>query len=116
MDNYNKKKPEVKEDSKKPKFNWYWMWGLLLLVILGTWFLGPGSEKLPEMNEYEFTENFIKEGKVEKVEIVNKEIVQVYLTKEAYEADTSIKKVSRFNLSNEKSAHYIFKISDLESF
>ncbi|MEZ5007034.1 MAG: ATP-dependent zinc metalloprotease FtsH [Chitinophagales bacterium] len=110
----NKKKQEAKEGSNKPKFNWYWMWGLVLLAIVGTWFLGQ-TENYSAINEYEFTENFIKEGKVKRVDIVNKEVVQVYLTDAAYEADTSINKESKF-VSNKRGPHYVFKISDLESF
>ncbi len=113
MDNNNKKQ-EIKEGSKKPKFNWYWMWGLVLLAIIGTWFIGQG-DNYSEINEYAFTENFIKEKKVKRVEVVNKEVVQVYLTDDAYESDTAIKKDSKF-INNKRGPHYIFKISDLERF
>jgi AFG3 family protein len=112
----NKNKDKKDPKMKIQKFNWYWIWGFVLLALMGLWFVNqPISGKV--INEYTFTEDFLKKGKVEKLVIVNKEQVEVYLTKDAYKADTSLNKENKFGLNQKEiGPHYIFKVADLESF
>lgn len=65
---------------KGPKFNMYWIYGLIVLALIGLNFFGPGMQS-PEkqMSFAEFKDNYLEKGLVKKVVIVNKEVAEVYL-------------------------------------
>lgn len=72
----------------KPKFNSYWIIGVILLVMIGLQFISAGSG-LKEIDSNRFFQ-VLKNGDIEKLVIVNKEKVEVYiraerLTDAAYE-------------------------------
>jgi len=64
----------------KPKFNSYWIIGIILLAMIGIQFLGSGNN-LKEIDNNRFFQ-ILKEGDVEKIVIVNKEKVEVYIKPE----------------------------------
>jgi cell division protease FtsH len=64
----------------KPKFNSYWIIGIILLAMIGIQFLGSGNN-LKEIDSNRFF-NILKEGDVEKIVIVNKEKVEIYIKPE----------------------------------
>src|SRR5690606_36013406 len=67
---------------KPPKFNYYWLYGLIAIVLLGLQFFSF-QNTLQETNWQQFEQGMLKSGDVEKVIVVNKEIVEVYLTSAA---------------------------------
>ncbi len=64
----------------KPKFNSYWIIGVILLVMIGLQFLSAGSG-LKEIDSNRFFQ-VLKNGDIEKLVIVNKEKVEVYIRAE----------------------------------
>ncbi len=64
----------------KPKFNSYWIIGIILLVMIGIQFLSS-SGGLKEIDSNRFF-NILKNGDIEKLVIVNKEKVEVYIRAE----------------------------------
>jgi len=64
----------------KPKFNTYWIIGIILLAMIGIQFLGSGNS-LKEIDSNRFF-SILKEGDVEKIVIVNKEKVEIYIKTE----------------------------------
>jgi AFG3 family protein len=64
----------------KPKFNSYWIIGIILLVMIGIQFLSS-SGGLKEIDSNRFF-NILKNGDIEKLVIVNKEKVEVYIRPE----------------------------------
>ncbi len=64
----------------KPKFNSYWIIGIILLAMIGIQFLGSGNS-LKEIDNNRFFQ-ILEEGDVEKIVIVNKEKVEVYIKPE----------------------------------
>lgn len=113
MDNNNKK--QDKKESKAPKFSSYWIWAGILAILLGVFYYGQSYKTTPSINEYTFTEDYVKEGRVEKVDIINKERVEVYLTEAAKKTDTLLKD-NKIGINNKNVPQFVFKISDLESF
>ena len=82
------KKPEI----KKPKFNSYWIYGAIILVFLGIQLFGGGNWSQPKkITQTEF-ENYMRNGDVDKLEIVNRKIAKVYLTQEAKRKEVHSKK------------------------
>ncbi len=64
----------------KPKFNSYWIIGIILLAMIGIQFLSSGNN-LKEMDSNRFFQ-VLKKGDVEKIVIVNKEKVEIYIKPE----------------------------------
>ncbi|GAA4269391.1 ATP-dependent zinc metalloprotease FtsH [Hyunsoonleella aestuarii] len=68
---------------KKPKFSPYWIYGIIITIFLGTsLFSNSGFQEGKETNPTQFFQ-FVEDGDVDKVEIVNKRVAKVYLTKDA---------------------------------
>jgi cell division protease FtsH len=64
----------------KTKFNSYWIIGIILLVMIGIQFLSSGSD-LKEMDSNRFFQ-VLQNGDIEKIVIVNKEKVEIFIKPE----------------------------------
>ena len=97
MDNQQQpnEKPFSDKKPSKPKFNMWWIWGILILgfVIISFFPANPG--KKTNWNE---VEKMIVSNDVEKIEILNDRVVKVYLKKEALDNE-KYKDVKRSNNS-----------------
>lgn len=62
---------------KKPRFNFYWIYGILALVFLGINFLytGDNSKKV----QWTQLEEMLKQKDIKKIILVNKDIAEIYL-------------------------------------
>ncbi len=109
----NNKKSEL----KNPKFNSYWIYGAIIIVFIALNVFGGGSWSQPKKTTQGEFETLLRDGDVEKVEIVNRKIAKVYLTPEAKDKEkhTKNKKGSNF-LSDGKEASYQFEFGDLQNF
>ena len=76
---------ENKNLNKRPKLNPYWIYGIIITIFLGMQiFSGFGSQNPSTITPSKFIE-YLGEGDVSKIEIVNKREAKVYLTPEAME-------------------------------
>lgn len=66
--------------NNKPKFNSYWIIGIILLAMIGIQFLSSGGA-LKEIDSNRFF-YILKQGDVDKIVIVNKEKVEIYIKPE----------------------------------
>ena len=104
-----------KNKPTKPKFSPYWVYGIILAVFLGIQlFSGSGMETVKPTNPDQFLQ-YLKDGDVAKIEIVNRNEVKVYLTKEALEKDYH-KKTKSTSFLSVSSPNYTFEIGDLQNF
>lgn len=109
-----KEQPKNKEP-KKPKFSAYWIYAAIILVFLGiNFFSGSGFNEPAKTNPAEFL-NYLEQGDVEKVVIVNKALAQVYLTEEAKEKDIHAKAVQEEMFPGGDSPAYTFEFGSLEN-
>jgi cell division protease FtsH len=67
-----------KGNTPRPKFNVYWIYGIIGLAIIGTYFLNLGSGA-EEITRQRFEKEMLQSNDVEKIIIVNKERVEVYI-------------------------------------
>jgi AFG3 family protein len=67
-----------KGNTPRPKFNVYWIYGIIGLAIIGTYFLNLGSGA-EEITRQRFEKEMLQSHDVEKIIIVNKERVEVYI-------------------------------------
>ncbi len=79
QDNKNNNEP------KKPRFNYYWIYGLIFLGLLAFSYFPSMNKGIEEISEVEFFHSYLNKDKVEKINIVNKEYVEVFLKEEAVE-------------------------------
>lgn len=121
------KKQNEKKSSKNPlnkipkpqspkNFNFYWVYGLLILVILAIEFM-PFDNKPKEINWQHFENTCFKSGDVDHLEIVNKEKVYVFIKKDSLVKDEykTVRTKAIGNTVNE-GPHYYFTIGDVASF
>jgi len=76
-------KPELPNSPKKPKFGMIWLYILLLAGFVGMHFLDIGSNKT-EVYYNEFAYDMLLTGDVEKIEIINKEVVEIHIKSENF--------------------------------
>jgi cell division protease FtsH len=67
-----------KGNMPRPKFNVYWIYGIIGLAIIGTYFLNLGSA-VEEITRQRFEKEMLQSYDVQKIIIVNKERVEVYI-------------------------------------
>jgi cell division protease FtsH len=110
----------MKNQKKQPKqtpFNQYWIFGSIVFVfLLLNIFSGTGSQSSESTTPYKFFE-YAANGDVEKIEIINKREVYVYLTRDAKLKDEhkSSSKNSLLSIAS-KNPNYRFEFGDLQNF
>jgi len=109
----NNKRPEI----KKPKFSAYWIYGAIFLIFISIQIFGSGSWSQPTKTTQSEFERFLRDGDVEKVELVNRKIAKVYLTSEA-KAKTihTNKEKNTFLAPGPNEPSYEFEFGDLQNF
>ncbi|HEY5687794.1 MAG TPA: ATP-dependent zinc metalloprotease FtsH [Yeosuana sp.] len=102
---------------KKPKFNPYWIYGIVIAVFLAIQvFSSVGSQEGSTTNPTQFLQ-FVADGDVAKVEIVNKRIAKVYLTREAEQKEIHKKSIPNTLIPTAtKLPNYKFEFGDLQIF
>ena len=106
-----------KKQNNKPKFNSYWLFGSIMLAfLLLNIFSGAGSQNSLTITPSKFFD-FVSNGDVERIEIINKREVYVYLTRDARIKDEH-KKSSKNSLLSiaSNSPNYSFEFGDLQNF
>ena len=106
-----------KKPQNKNSFNQYWIYGgIIFIFLLINLFSGSAGQDTISTTPSKFFE-FAKEGDVEKIEIINKREVRVYLTR-----DAELKDIHRNSVKStllpiaSKSANYKFEFGDLQNF
>ncbi|MCM8567946.1 ATP-dependent zinc metalloprotease FtsH [Gramella jeungdoensis] len=109
-------KPKKKLDPKKPKFSAYWIYAAIIIIFLGINFFGGGGFSEPaKTNPAEFKE-YLRDGDIKKVEIINRNLARVYLTDEAKQKDIHKKNVDPELFPTGESPSYTFQFGDLQNF
>tara|TARA_B110000305_G_scaffold106774_1_gene120117 strand:+ start:2807 stop:4804 length:1998 start_codon:yes stop_codon:yes gene_type:complete len=113
--NKNKKNNKSLINPKNFKFKIYWVYILIFLFFVGIQMIG--TEKASPTNWKNFNNKMLQEGKVDKLTIVNKEKVFIYIKKE-YLSEEQFKNVSKTPIGNSQNLgpHYFFEIGSVESF
>lgn len=112
--NYNK--GSEKSPKKGPKFNIYWVYAFIGIALLAM-NLFEFKSPTKELSSFkEFQQKFLQTGDVEKLVVVNKKVVEVYIKKDRLN-DPKYDEVSkgRFGAQN-PGPHYQFTIGSVESF
>ena len=110
----NKKKIK----GKLPKFNFYWIYGIVAVILISINLFNPVNTGILKSNYSEF-KSFIDNKQVRKVEVINKREARVYIFPDQLDQpphkDKNIPEKSVFGGPN-NGPHYIFIIPNNETF
>jgi AFG3 family protein len=111
----NRNKKNSGGEGKSPKFNYYWIYGIIALMLLALNFYQFSNPNTKKMDRNVFT-SALKNQDIGKLEVVNEKFAYVYLKetaldKEIYKDVTD----TRFGKSNE-GPHYNFETGPAEAF
>ena len=107
--------------NKPPKFSAYWIYAILIVLLLGlNLFTGGSLWQQPEKINQNLFEDYLRNGDVSKVVIVNKKEAEIYLTPEALEKEVHEKvkgnESSGNFLEDNKQPQYEFTLGDEQNF
>ena len=109
----------TKQPTNKPKFNSYWIYGLIILFFASTYFLGGDNNTSASKNiNITSFERYLNKGEIKEVTVINKNIAQVTLQRDALNSPDH-KKANSVNFLGQKNIngpHYVFEIGNLELF
>ncbi|MDN5348810.1 MAG: cell division protease FtsH [Bacteroidales bacterium] len=109
----NNKAP--KPGDNKPKFNFYWVYGLLALVFIGLQFLNwdTGAK---DLNKGELL-RMLQSKEVSKIDLVNREIAEIYLTDDARKKHFPDEQGGGVSETfGGTTADYVYRIGSIEGF
>ncbi|TDY11716.1 MULTISPECIES: ATP-dependent zinc metalloprotease FtsH [Flavobacteriaceae] len=109
---------ENKNTNKKPKLNPYWIYGIAIFAIIAFQLFsgGFGSQNVATTTPSQFLE-YLKNGDVSKIEIINRREAKVYLTEEAQDKEIHKKtKPSSIFPAMTPAPNYSFEFGDLQNF
>ncbi|MFY8204007.1 MAG: AAA family ATPase, partial [Sediminibacterium sp.] len=93
--NNKKKNSPLGDGPKMPKFNIYWIYGLIALSLFSARFFQMTPE-LTTTTEQEFKQVMLMRGDVERIDLVqNKEIVRVYIKVDSIHKDYYVQKFKK---------------------
>ncbi|PCJ81156.1 MAG: peptidase M41 [Flavobacteriales bacterium] len=102
--------------SKKP-FNFYWVYAVIAVLLLGTQFFKWGNNSFPT-DFKKFENNMLKSGDVEKVVVVTNELIaEIYIKLDKLDQDEyKSVRTTAFSDSKNKGPHYHMIIGSIDSF
>lgn len=97
-----------------PRFNIYWIYGIIVLVLIGMTLFGNNFNTAVESHSfYDFQNNYLNKGTVEKIVIVNNDLAEAQIKNSASQPVTPEKGL---RLGDEKNQVYSFRIGSIEQF
>lgn len=109
------KEQQKNKEPRKPKFSAYWIYAAIILVFLGiNWFSGSGFNEPAKTNPAEFL-NYLEQGDVKKVVIVNRSQAKVFLTEEAKAKDEHQEALQDELFPGGEAPAYTFEFGDLQN-
>ncbi|MFS2190156.1 ATP-dependent zinc metalloprotease FtsH [Mucilaginibacter sp. Mucisp84] len=110
--------PTANKNTKKkykPTFSWAWVYVIILLYLILSPFLSGDNVK--EITWQQFSKDMLSRKAVEKLEVINKEHVNVYI-KSSFAGDTAFKAAFKPVVGKglNYGPHYTFTIGSVESF
>jgi len=113
----NSQKPGMKPGNdnpnqrKGPKFNIYWIYGIILLAILGANFIGGNFGTTSSDHSFQEFKDYLDKGQVAKVTVINNDHVEVYL-----KPGTAQPAGKGPTATSDKNPAFAFKIGTVEQF
>lgn len=115
--NKNKQRPNLgnfKPGAKPPKFNPYWIYGVVIVIFLAiNYFSFGGGPVKTTWNEVKNT--MLANHDIERIVVVNRDEAQVYLKEDSYD-DYADKLNTGFGAPSRIGPHFVYTIGSVETF
>ena len=92
-----------------------WIYGVIIIFIVGYWMFGPGNG-VPVKSDWNTVAQMIEQGDVEKIQVVNRDLAEVYLKKDAADRYRKDAVDPRFRNMPETGAQLTFNIGSVDTF
>ena len=124
--NKNLNKPENKESNnpfsnlggkgngKKPKFNFYWIYGLLAVAFIAIQFLNWGDGA--KQTDWKDLKQMLEDGDLEKITLVNKEYAEIYIKPDKLNSEKYKDLEKNESLWGKKNPQYYYNVASPEVF
>ena len=109
----------TKQPTNKPKLSSYWIYALVILFFASTYFIGGDSSTSVSKNiNISSFERFLNKGEIKEVTVINKNLAQVTLHRDALNSPDhkNANSVNFLGQKNINGPHYVFEIGNLELF
>jgi cell division protease FtsH len=111
--NQDKKNTPNNKNIKTPKFNFYWIYGAIIVLIIGYQFFNSGNLGAKSLSQNEFT-TILTENDIDKIVIVNRSVANIYIKSEASEKEKH--KKNKGSLYSANTPMYNYSFGDLQNF
>ena len=109
----------TKQPTNRPKLSSYWIYALVILFFASTYFIsGDSSTSVSKNINISSFERFLNKGEIKEVTVINKNLAQVTLQRDALNSPDhkNANSVNFLGQKNINGPHYVFEIGDLELF
>ncbi len=101
---------------KAPRFNLYWIYGIIFLGFLAIYLFSFFESNTEKITQNEFLYEMLKSNDVDKIIVINKELVNIFIKEERLN-DEKYKDIGKSRFGNiNKGPHYFFQIGDVRDF
>ncbi len=121
MEDNSKQSPGLKpgndlNQKKGPKFNIYWIYGIIVMIILGVQIYGGSFNPIAAERSFQDFKKYYDSNKVAKLKVINKDHVEVYFKQGVPIPPTGNSKFTPSPAGNDKNPAFEFKIGTVEQF
>ncbi len=109
----DKKNAPNSKNIKTPKFNFYWIYGIVFILFLGYQFLNSGNLGSKKLSQNEF-KTILIENDIDKIIIVNRSVADIYIKSVASEKE--LHKKNKNSLYSVNTPMYNYSFGDLQNF
>ncbi|MBN1819994.1 MAG: ATP-dependent zinc metalloprotease FtsH [Prolixibacteraceae bacterium] len=103
------------KDSKKPKYNPYWIYGIIAVVFIVVQFYLSSSRGPVETNWSEVKSTMLANEDIERIVVVNEKEANIYIKKDRLDKYKG-KFAGRFSKPSDTGPHFVFNIGSVETF
>lgn len=107
--------PKINNKMNMPRPSWMWIYGVIVIFILGYWMLDMGSAS-PIKSDWNTVAQMIEQGDVEKIQVINRDRAEVYLKSDAVERYRNDTSDARFRNMPETGVQLTFNIGSVDTF
>jgi AFG3 family protein len=110
----NESKKENNKNEPKFKFNTYWVYGAVILLLIGFQFFSSGDLATQSISKNEFNE-ILRENDISKIIVVNNNVAQIFI-KEAAMKKSKYQKLINATFYRKGASLYEYNFGDLQNF
>lgn len=116
QDNVDPKNPFGQPVGKPPKFNPYWIWGLIALVFIGINLFFSGNKGPVETTWREVRTTMLPNQDIDKILVINEKTARIFLKSDRVSKYENELKGNAFSKIPEAGPHFYFTIGSIDSF